>query len=395
MNPTALRELFATLTRDPDVDAPELQAYDATDGLLLSTLADHLAHAADPQAILRHTVIIGDRHGALTIGALTQCGVPHVRVHQDPLLAERALAQNAARTGVTGQYTNHPLDDTLLRDATVVLLQLPRGLEALTDITQAIARWASPDVVVFAGGRDKHMSRGMNTVLEHSFASVSAGLGRRKSRVLTAHRPHAAARLHTGPVVRWGSDPDLTFQLAAYGATFGGPTLDHGTRLLLRDIATAAPQAARVVDVGCGNGVLATAIALARPDITVIATDQSAAAVAAAQLTVDTAGVSDRVRVVRADATEAVPAAWADFILLNPPFHTGATVHVGVGQRLIRACAPALAPGGELRVVANSHLGYRPLIERVIGPTRQVSRDRTFTVYSALRNPSATPQTQM
>jgi 16S rRNA (guanine1207-N2)-methyltransferase len=72
-------------------------------------------------------------------------------------------------------------------------------------------------------------------------------------------------------------------------------------------------------------------------------------------------------------------------MLLNPPFHSGATVHAGVAYRLIEACVPALAPGGELRIVYNSHLGYRSFVERVIGPTRQIARDRTFTVLSAIR----------
>ncbi|MFT4231703.1 MAG: methyltransferase, partial [Leucobacter sp.] len=94
---------------------------------------------------------------------------------------------------------------------------------------------------------------------------------------------------------------------------------------------------------------------------------------------------SPGLRVHRADALEAVPDGWAELILLNPPFHTGSTVHAGVAHRLIRACRRALAPGGELRIVFNSHLRYRPLVEREIGATRQLARDRTFTVLSARR----------
>lgn len=94
----------------------------------------------------------------------------------------------------------------------------------------------------------------------------------------------------------------------------------------------------------------------------------------------------DRVEVHRADATEAVPEGWAELILLNPPFHTGSTVHAGVAHRLIRACRRALAPGGELRLVFNSHLRYRPLVETEIGPARQLARDKTFTVLSAMRS---------
>ena len=48
--------------------------------------------------------------------------------------------------------------------------------------------------------------------------------------------------------------------------------------------------------------------------------------------------------------------------------------------RLFEASARVLRPGGELWSVWNSHLAYRPVLERVVGPTRQVSRTSKFTV---------------
>src|SRR5690606_23654851 len=128
-------------------------------------------------------------------------------------------------------------------------------------------------------------------------------------------------------------------------------TLDHGTRLMLQHLPDIAPGAKRIVDLGCGNGSLAVAAALARPDAEVIATDQSWAAFNATTATARWAGVSDRVPVHRADACDPVPDGWADLILLNPPFHSGQIVSEEVARRLIRSTTRALAPGGTLLVV--------------------------------------------
>lgn len=380
---TEIDALFAQLSREPDFDAPELFPYDATDRLILET-----ARALGPRSWFPgEVVVIGDRHGALTLGAITLLGATELRVYQDPLLAERALAQNAAKLGVVGAYANYPLDASLLSGARLVLLQLPRSLAELDEIADAIARLASPDVVILAGGRVKHMTRAMNEVLGRSFHEVAAGLAQQKSRILTARRPKNSAELGEARFPVWGRDHELPFDLAAYGATFGGADLDHGSRLLLAKLNEGGwPEADRIVDLGCGNGVLATAAAIARPHARVIASDQSNGAVAAARLTVEMAGVGDRVEITRADATEAVPNEWADLVLLNPPFHTGAAVHAGVARRLIRSAARALRAGGELWLVFNSHLGYRPFVERSIGPTRQEARNRSFTVLSAVRN---------
>lgn len=380
-----LDELYARLRREPDFDAPELLAHDAADTLILETAAERLA-AAHPGDV----VVIGDRHGALTLGAAHVYGVWGIRTHQDPLLGERALAQNARALAAGGStapaesvYESHPLGASLLVGAKTVLVQLPRGLEALEEIAWAIARYADPDVRVFAGGRVKHMTLAQNEVLGRYFGEVRAGLAKRKARVLAASAPLPG---EAAPFPKWGADPDLPFELAAFGATFGGPKLDHGSRLLLATLDAqradgTAPS--RVLDLGCGNGVLAVSAALRWPDAEVIASDQSAAAVAATRLTAEKGGVGERIAIHRADGTEALPANWADLILLNPPFHTGSTVHAGVAHRLIRDCGRALAPGGELRLVFNSHLAYRRLVTQAIGPVTQLARDRTFTVLSA------------
>lgn len=388
-SPARLDELeafLATLSREPDFDAPELQAYDAADLLLLERVAGSLE--AESAGVLGGGLsIIGDRHGALTLGAAHLLGTTGIRVHQDPLLSERALAVNAERVGLAGSYENFPLGEQLLRGAKLVLLQLPKSLAELEEIAWSVAHFADADVTVLAGGRDKHMSRGMNEMLSRFFSEVTASRGWRKARVLTARSAKPRVALGDPRFPENANDPDLSFQLFAYGATFGGATLDHGSRLLLRTLREQPPAETpgRVVDIGCGNGVLAVSAALAFPVADVIASDQSAAAVAATRLTAAAAGVEDRVTVMRADASEAVPEEWADLVLLNPPFHAGATVHAGVGQRLIRLCFGALAPGGELRLVFNTHLGYRQLIEQEIGPTRQLARDKTFTVLTATK----------
>lgn len=384
----ALEPLFARLRRDPDFDTPELQPYDSTDLHLLSSLphpsastgpSSPCAKSQDPHPPHR-LAIIGDTHGALTIGAAF-LGWSDIRTYQDPLLSELALAQNAERLGLESAYTAHPLGESLLAGAGTVLLRLPRGLEALDEIAWTIARYARPGVRVYAGGRVKHMTRAQNEVLARYFHDVRAGLGWRKSRVLVAE---GAKPVGDAPFPKWGSDPDLSFDLASYGMTFGGPKFDHGSRLLLSTLA-GRPAPRRIVDLGCGNGVLAVSAALLWPDAEVIASDQSDAAVRAARATAEKAGVVDQVAIHRADGTAAVPPGWADLMLLNPPFHTGSTVHAGIAHRLIRDCPAALAPGGELRLVFNSHLAYRQLVTREVGETEQLARDKTFTVLSAVK----------
>jgi len=390
--------VLAALRRRPDVEAPNLVAADAADRLLLDTAAGRLAASA-PGSV----AVLGDGFGALTLGALA-LGARGIRTHQDPLLGERALAANAAQLGLS-DFASHGLDAALAADAALVLVRLPKSLDQLDEWAGLIARHAAPGAVVLAAGMVKHMTLAQNEVLGRWFGGVSAGLARQKARVLTATVPDLAGRLRTpGRMRRIDSDGDPAQEpstwprtarldppgivVSAHGGVFAGAALDIGTRFLLDHLADANPRATAAIDLGCGTGVLAAALALARPGLRVHASDQSAAAVASARETMARAGLDDRVTVVRDDALGSLPDASAELILLNPPFHTGTTVTADVGIRLIADAARVLAPGGELRVVFNSHLRYQPVLRRLVGATRQVARNNKFTITASVKSPS-------
>ncbi|MDK1358933.1 methyltransferase [Arthrobacter sp. zg-Y1219] len=370
------------MSRRPDVEADNLQAWDAADRLLLDTAADDLSAAASGAV-----VVIGDSYGALTLAAAARHGLSGLRVHQDPLSGELALERNARKLGLEGAFAHHGLEPGLVTGARVVLLRLPRSLDALEEITELIAAHASPEVVVYAGGRLKHMSTAMNDVLGRYFASVTAGLARQKSRILTVRAPlppeqRPAARFPVSSRHDVGLAAPL--ELWAHGAAFAGPALDIGTRFLLPHLAGVRP-AERAVDLGCGTGAIAAYLALSDPNLHVVATDQSAAAVASAARTAEANGVADRVEVRRDDALAGLPDSSEDLVVLNPPFHIGASVHAGIALKLFADAGRVLRPGGELWTVWNSHLTYKAALNRLVGPTREVARNPKFTVTVSTR----------
>ena len=351
------------------MEAPNLLASDATDRLLLDTAAEALAVSASGDV-----VVIGDRYGALTLGAAALHGAYGIRVHQDPLSGELALGHNAAAAGLEESYEQHPLEASLLQGARTVLLQLPRSLAELDETAAAIARHADPDVVVYAGGRLKHITPAMNEVLARYFRVVTASLARQKSRVLVARGAEPSPDAYP----QREFNQELGLWVCAHGGAFSGTRLDIGTRYLLGFLREMKPDAVTAVDLGCGTGILASALAKSRPGLAVLATDQSAAAVASAGATA--AANELAITVTRDVGLQSQPDNCADLILLNPPFHVGSAVHAGVALALFDEAARVLKPGGELWTVFNSHLAYRAALTRSVGPTRLVGQNPKFTV---------------
>lgn len=368
---------FTALRRSPDIDGPDLVAVDAADRLLLDEAAARLRAA--PAGTV---VVIDDAYGALTLGA-ADLGARDIRVHQDLLTGQRALAANSrlvATERTVADFRSCAFDPDLVAGAGTVLLRLPRSLDRLAETAALIAAHADPAVQVFAGGRIKHMTPRMNEALRTVFDRVDVTHARQKARVLIASgpRPDDAA----AESVRWPRRttlPDYDLTLMAHGGVFAGASLDIGTRLLLEQL-DALPDTATAVDLACGSGVVAAVLAGRRPDLRVVATDRSALAVASARATATANGLDERIEVVTADGLENLADRSQELILLNPPFHSDAALTAGIARHLFAEAARTLAPGGRLWCVWNSHLRYRSALTRIVGPTRQLARNRKFTV---------------
>jgi 16S rRNA (guanine1207-N2)-methyltransferase len=340
-------------------------------------------------------VVLGDESGALAQGAVV-AGATGVRTYSDiaepagrgASASERLETPDgdlAGEVSIRGLVPRALLDQQdALAGARLVLLRLPKSLDALDDFARRIAAHASPDVVVFAGGRLKYMTVGMNDVLLRSFGRLDVSLARQKSRVLIARSPLAVEL----PQPRGAFQPDIDLWVGAAGGVFAGTSLDIGTRAMLAAF-DKLPTYDTAIDLGCGTGILAAQLKRARPGARVIASDASAAAVASARETM-TRNTLD-VEVVHEAGLATQPDASADLIVLNPPFHDGGAVTSDIALELFAAAARVLRPGGELWTVWNSHLAYKPALGRLVGRTREVSRNAKFTVTASIASGPSSP----
>lgn len=354
---------------------------DPPDRLLLDEAAAALAHASDGGV-----VVLDDPTGGLTTEATVLFGLRDVRVNCDSLLAETAVVDRLVDRNLTSRVRVVADLGEAVRDATLVLMRLPKSLAALDEIAELITIGAAPEVRIFASGRTKHMSMGMNTTLARHFSTVTVSLGRQKSRVLRASKPHNSVdddRVSSYPRSKRHEDVDL--EIYAHGAAFAGTEIDHGTRLLLDHLPEMVPTARDVVDLGCGTGVLATSLARARPGLRVRAIDESAAAYLSAKATAAANGVGDRVQVARADGLRADPADSVDLIVCNPPFHIGTARESSPAYVMFDDAGRVLRSGGELWTVFNTHLPYRSALRRVVGATEIVAQNSKYCVARSIR----------
>ncbi|MGQ4569635.1 class I SAM-dependent methyltransferase [Dermabacteraceae bacterium P9123] len=398
-----------TATAPSPLPSPEtLQALgtDALDRLILEV--------ADAEGLLTGQppiVVVDDASGALSAAAAllgenpvtlwcsSRLTLSAAAAHLEWLVANDLLPAEAARRitlldTAPGEDAGKLATSPALPPGALVLARLPKAVAELRKQSAVLA--LAGCVAMVAGGRVKHMSRSMNDALALSFSEVHASRGRGSSRCLVAReaRPDAAlpapAEGEAAPEL-WhgGSLPEAgALSLRGVGGVFGGASPDYGSALLLRALlenrADAAPDL--MIDLGCGNGLLSSALRTAYPGAVLRASDDSLDAIASTRLTLAANGQpvdGEKTSLTWEASLSETPDACADLVLLNPPFHRGAAVDAGQIKTLLSACARVLAPGGQLWLVHNSHLRYRAQVEEYVGPCRERARDRRFTVLSA------------
>lgn len=113
------------------------------------------------------------------------------------------------------------------------------------------------------------------------------------------------------------------------------------TELIVGEAIEISPRGGLVADAGTGSGNIAVAVAYARSDLRVIATDISPAAMVVASRNARKHGVKDRVSLVRASLLQCFRASCLDLVASNPPYV--ATGDQSALMEEVRAYEPAVA----------------------------------------------------
>jgi 16S rRNA G1207 methylase RsmC len=144
----------------------------------------------------------------------------------------------------------------------------------------------------------------------------------------------------------WGHELDLV----SSAGVFSRGRVDKGTAVLVAEVEP-APGVRRVLDLGCGWGLLSTALAVHRPASEVWAVDVNERARTLAAENARRSGVRDRVHVTAPG--DVAPDLLVDEIWSNPPIRIGKPA---VHELLLR-WLPVLRPGGRALLVIGKNLG--------------------------------------
>jgi 16S rRNA (guanine1207-N2)-methyltransferase len=139
------------------------------------------------------------------------------------------------------------------------------------------------------------------------------------------------------------------------GSMFSPDHVDTGTKVLLENLEL-APDDGNILDIGCGWGPIALALAIARPEATVWAIDVNERALELTRQNAERLGLTN-IKTARPDA---VPADISfNGIWSNPPIRVGKEVL----HEIMQTWLPRLVIGGDAYLVVQKNLGSDSLLK--------------------------------
>ena len=134
---------------------------------------------------------------------------------------------------------------------------------------------------------------------------------------------------------------------------FNHGKLDIGTELLMKNIP--APATGKLLDLGCGSGVIGLSMKARNPTLDITLADTDAFALQSCQL--NSARLNLEAKVLPSDGLTEIQGRF-DYIFTNPPFHQGRQTNYDFAERLLTQAPKYLTKRGQLWIVANRHLAY-------------------------------------
>lgn len=356
------------LERYPKRSDETLLAWCSADALLLEETHRRQALGAD-------ILTVNDMHGALCVALQPKM------LWTDSALSALALKHNEGANMRAQTPVIWSTEKPHFRPALVVL-RIPKQRHLFEHQLSQLAKIVAQGSTVLAAGMDKHLSPHTADILERYIGPTQRRPGHRKARLFIALRDERHVQQYA---------ENSTYHCEALGTdlhslpnVFSREKLDLGTRFLLEQLQTIAP-AQKVIDLACGNGIVGLVALEQGLASQVTFCDESAMALQSARLNANRIfpNMEKHLSFHLGDGLLQYQEKPAHLILCNPPFHLGHTVDEFAGRHLLRQCSRHLQPSGQLYLVANRHIDYRPSLRQTFDRVEKFASNAKFNILVA------------
>lgn len=356
---------------------PQLQAWDAADQYLLNRLAE-LQILTQQSRLL----ILNDNFGALSVALADYQPV----MVNDSFLSRQALSRNLQLNGYEPDRVTFNNGLQLPPgEFDIILIKIPKSQALLEHQLYALRELIGFDTRIIAAGMSRAIHSSTLKLFETILGPTTTSLAWKKSRLIYVSRDQSLNQGQSPYPDNFIVETDREFKISNHANLFSRERLDNGSRLLIENMPV-SNRYQRIVDLGCGNGILGLIADSVNPEAELLFVDESHMAVDSARINFEAAFGKERNADFKVtNCLQGVASEFADLILNNPPFHQQHSVGDSIAWQMFTDSRKVLKTGGELWVVGNRHLAYHAKLKKIFGNCEQVASNKKFVLLKAVK----------
>lgn len=367
------------LHRHPRIKNETLQAWDSADEYLINYFSENelQKHLAENEQIL----LINDSFGALTC---------YLQNFQRTVVSDSYLAINSIKLNM--QRNRCPEENVLLQDSLqrfpdnvkIVLIKIPKTLSYLEYLLQQLQLVLTPETIVIGAGKVNLIHNSTLDLFEKYIGSTKTSLAKKKSRLIFS-QAESKEIVEKEIAITWEIEK-RGWKIHNHANVFSRNHLDIGGRFLMDNL----PEGdfSKIVDLGCGNGIIGMAASVAYPEAQITFIDESYMAIDSARINMLKnlpEEQTEKARFVVNNGLVGFKPATYDLILCNPPFHQQHAITDQIAWSMFNDAHFCLVDNGELVIVGNRHLDYQDKLQRIFGNCELVAENKKFVILRAVK----------
>lgn len=362
-----------------------LQAWDAADEYLINHLNTYLQEN-NLNGTVQNILIFNDTFGALTCN-LSQ---HHLYCVNDSFISQQGIQLNLEKNEIqTGNITYLKSTDELPTNIDIILYKIPKTNALLVHQLIDINSKYSNESIFIAADRAKEIHSSTLKLFEKYLGPTKTSLAVKKARLVFTSIDNTVRTDSPYPSL-WkmasSQDHNKTFTISNHANVYSREKLDIGARYFIENLPQ-VPAGTKVIDLGCGNGVIGLSILDQQPQASVHFYDESFMAIKSAEENIknNLQELFENCSFNVNDCLSNVASESADLILCNPPFHQQTATTDHIAWQMFKDSFRVLKKGGELRIIGNRQLAYHIKLQRIFGNEQLIASNDKFVTTSAIK----------
>jgi 16S rRNA (guanine1207-N2)-methyltransferase len=272
-------------------------------------------------------------------------------------------------------FINHKIDQPIAEKFDHIIVFLPKAKQRIQYTTHFAQHALSENGEMWFVGENKGGIKSLAKNLKKDFAQADKFTSGKHSAIVSCSGPLNSIDFNPENYYTQQKN-ELGLDLKALPGVFSQDHLDKGTQVLLDNMPRKIKG--RVLDFGCGAGVIGAFISQNREFEEIDMLDDDLLAVKSAQLNIE----KNKIPYTQAQARNGLGEVTERYswIISNPPFHQGVKTDYNATETFLTEAKNHLKLSGKLCIVFNEFLNYETILREHFKGINVVAKDKGFKV---------------